>query len=84
MGFFYLGGVVVYVSKFPERMFPGKFDCTVRPPLHSHPWVLYSDLSQFHSHAIWHCFVLAGAYAMYHVVVFCFENRFDSPCALYA
>lgn len=47
MGSLYLGGAAIYLFKFPERFWPGKFDIWLQ------------------SHAIWHCFVLAGAFTHY-------------------
>lgn len=51
MGSLYIAGAAIYLFKFPERFWPGKFDI----------W--------FQSHAIWHCFVLAGAYTHYLSIV---------------
>lgn len=57
MGLVYLVGVVFYIVQFPERFFPGYFDCS------------------FHSHVIWHCFVLAGAYGQLWVCQYLFEQK---------
>jgi len=54
MGIFYVGGSFIYVSKVPERIYPGKFD-------------------YFHSHFIWHMFVLAATYAHY-ISVYAIHN----------
>ena len=65
MGFLYITGALFYAFRIPERFFPGKVDIWVKnlkvdfinlPPF----------LPQFHSHQIFHCFVIAGAFVHYH------------------
>lgn len=59
----YLTGAFVYVSRFPECFFPGKFDI----------W--------FHSHQLWHLFVLAGAATHFVALHNMFHFRKEHSCS---
>ena len=68
MGFLYITGALFYAFRIPERFFPGKVDIwvkifTIWIQIFKH---LISTLPQFHSHQIFHCFVIAGAFVHYH------------------
>eukprot|EP00048_Salpingoeca_helianthica_P015266 m.225869 g.225869 ORF g.225869 m.225869 type:complete len:544 (-) comp16818_c0_seq1:32-1663(-) len=63
MGALYLLGALVYVTRFPECLLPGRFDF----------W--------FHSHQLWHCFVLAAAVAHYVAIYNMLLHRHEHSCA---
>lgn len=70
MGALYITGALLYALRIPERFFPGKLDiwvgyrrCDFLPYSCSLKFCL---LLQFHSHQIFHCFVIAGAIVHYH------------------
>ncbi|EGD80281.1 hypothetical protein PTSG_10536 [Salpingoeca rosetta] len=60
----YLIGSVVFVFKFPERFFPGRFDI----------W--------FHSHQLWHIFVILAAYAHYLCMYNMMHARQELGCTM--
>ena len=82
MGILYITGALLYAMRIPERFFPGKLDIWVRFFFHfqmitsKHIINLTSQITvfkiifdfyfQFHSHQIFHCFVIAGAFVHYH------------------
>ncbi|KAJ3104385.1 hypothetical protein HDU96_008935, partial [Phlyctochytrium bullatum] len=59
MGCLYVLGALIFASRVPERWWPGKFDLwlTLAPFLHRD--------TQFHSHQIFHCLVVAAAIVHY-------------------
>ncbi len=67
MGILYITGALLYAMRIPERFFPGKVDIWVRIlKIFVYVVTKVSPLFQFHSHQIFHCFVIAGAIVHYH------------------
>eukprot|EP00045_Choanoeca_perplexa_P003150 m.28884 g.28884 ORF g.28884 m.28884 type:complete len:515 (+) comp11892_c0_seq1:146-1690(+) len=60
----YLSGAFIYVKKWPECFYPGRFDI----------W--------FHSHQLWHVFVMAAAYAHYRCIFNMSHYRQTNQCLL--
>ena len=70
MGVLYITGALLYAMRIPERFFPGKVDIWVsinfNTQIPDHFLNVLNVFLQFHSHQIFHCFVIAGAIVHYH------------------
>ena len=66
MGFLYITGALFYAFRIPERFFPGKVDIWVCRSCLKNIIIADDTSFQFHSHQIFHCFVIAGAFVHYH------------------
>lgn len=62
MAILYIIGAVLYASRIPERFYPGKFDFYVSFIKSNELFqFIYSFLFQFHSHQLFHIFVILAA-----------------------
>ncbi|XP_049847958.1 uncharacterized protein LOC126305015 [Schistocerca gregaria] len=69
MGFFYTSGALIYLKKYPESIFPGKFDCFLASHNIWHCFVLAGAIS--------HYYAMKYAQFVYRNVLmyYCFVNK---------